>query len=116
MRFLPAKVVVFIAMVLALNHARCAADCIANPCNQAQPASCHHHKTPETKAVRGCAFPAANDGQKAASAQVASGHWPVASTELSAGPGLTSFWPPLWAERPLVADSSGGPSVTILRI
>jgi hypothetical protein len=65
-----AKVVVFIAMALALNHARCVAACVANPCAQAQTQqpSCHHHKAPEPKTDRGCAFPAANDAQVAASA------------------------------------------------
>jgi hypothetical protein len=65
-----AKVVVFIAMALALNHARCVAACIADPCAQAQTQqpNCHHHKSPDTNTNRGCAFPAANDAQVAASA------------------------------------------------
>jgi hypothetical protein len=69
-----AKVVVFVAMALALNHARCVAACIANPCTQTQQPNCKHHKSPETNTDRGCAFPAANDAQVANSPAAAAGY------------------------------------------
>jgi hypothetical protein len=72
-----ARLVVFIAVALVLNHARCVAACVARPCVEAQQPSCHHHQSPDTKADRGCAFPAANDARAVVIAQDAVPQEPV---------------------------------------
>ena len=105
------KAVVLAALVLVLNHARCVAACVADPCTQTQQPSCHHHKAPETKMDRGCAFPAANDGQA-----IAAGHdW--AAQEVVSVP----FVLPLSREAHVVRDAAnagppGARLISVLRI
>lgn len=115
-----AKMGALVALALILNHARCVAACIADPCDQRQAPkqpSCHHHKTPEPKADRGCAFPAVNDAQSAA------------ATSGKAQPAVTaavltqsSVLPPTPAPQQISFDnlSPGSPpgpaSISVLRI
>jgi hypothetical protein len=103
------------ALALVLNHARCVAACIADPCDQVrQQPSCHHHKSPEPKADRGCAFPAANDAQAAAPVQ------PAATTVVSEREAIA---PPAPPAHPAVSSGDVAPgnppgpaSISILRI
>ncbi len=108
-----------VALTLILNHARCVAACIADPCDQRQSQkqpSCHHHKTPEPKADRGCAFPAVNNAQSAAAASGKA--QPVTAAVLTQSPVL----PPTPATQRLFFDnvSPGSPpgpaSISVLRI
>ena len=115
MQVLRAQMMVFIAMVLALHHARCAAACIAHPCNQERPASCHHHKTPETKADRGCAFPAASQERARVQGRGASATAEAITLETGV-PRMAPAVDAPWDEWLSGANSSGGPPLTILRI
>lgn len=106
-----AKAIVAIAIALVLNHARCVAACIADPCTQVQQPRCHQHKSSEAKVDRGCAFPAALDAQGIAIVQVAA----EAPEPSVAAPMAVAV-----CSTPLVADVRGGPPgaalISVLRI
>jgi hypothetical protein len=106
-----AKVAVFIAMALVLNHARCVAACVVSPCVRAQQPSCHHHQSPETKADRGCAFPATNAASSVAVAPDAAVASAVAVITPTALPTSTPLLDDAASDRP-----PGSRSISILRV